>query len=92
MRGKHAAIKAIDAVRTRGCTNLHDGWMAGAEQVALHKEEHPEGIHRLLILTDGQANDGLVDPQELSGVAANLRMRGISTSAVGIGQDARLSD
>ena len=85
--GKDAAIKAIDAVRTRGCTNLHDGWMAGAEQVALHKEEHPEGIHRLLILTDGQANDGLVDPQELSGVAANLRMRGISTSAVGIGQD-----
>ena len=61
--------------------------MAGAEQVALHKEEHPEGIHRLLILTDGQANDGLVDPQELSEVAANLRMRGISTSAVGIGQD-----
>ena len=84
--GKRAAIRAIEQIETRGCTNLHEGWMAGAEQVALHKEEHPEGIHRLLILTDGQANNGLVDPQELSEVAANLRMRGISTSTVGIGQ------
>ena len=84
--GKRAAIRAIEQIETRGCTNLHEGWMAGAEQVALHKEAHPEGIHRLLILTDGQANDGLVDPQELAEVAANLRMRGISTSTVGIGQ------
>ena len=55
-----AAIRAIEQIETRGCTNLHEGWMAGAEQVALHKEAHPEGIHRLLILTDGQANNGLI--------------------------------
>ena len=84
--GKQAALRAIGDIETRGITNLYEGWMAGAEQVALHKEKHPEGIHRLLILTDGQANDGLVDPDELAEVAANLRLRGISTSTVGIGQ------
>ncbi len=85
--GKRAARAAIGELSTRGCTNLHDGWMGGAEQVALHQEQHPEYLHRLLILTDGQANEGVVDPETLAGVAADLRRRGISTSAVGIGED-----
>ena len=85
--GKHTASDTIRAIETRGCTNLHDGWMAGAEQVALHMEQHPECTNRLLVLTDGLANQGVVDPHELAQVAANLSMRGISTSAVGIGAD-----
>ncbi|HIG55160.1 MAG TPA: VWA domain-containing protein [Candidatus Handelsmanbacteria bacterium] len=85
--GKRTASTAIRELETRGCTNLHDGWLGGAEQVALYMEQHPECINRLLVLTDGQANEGVVDPDELARIAADLRTRGISTSTVGIGQD-----
>ena len=85
--GKRAASAAIAELSTRGCTNLHDGWLGGAEQVALHMEKDSECINRLLVLSDGQANEGVVDPQELAQIAAELRMRGISTSTVGIGED-----
>jgi len=85
--GKPTASAAIRELETRGCTNLHDGWLGGAEQVALYMEQHPECINRLLVLTDGQANQGVVDPHELARIAADLRTRGISTSTVGIGQD-----
>ena len=85
--GKRTASGAIRDLETRGCTNLHDGWLGGAEQVALQMQRHPECIHRLLVLTDGQANQGIVDPHELAQIAADLRTRGISTSTVGIGMD-----
>ena len=50
--GKPTASAAIRELETRGCTNLHDGWLGGAEQVALYMEQHPECINRLLVLTD----------------------------------------
>ena len=84
--GKREARATIQTLSTRGCTNLHDGWMEGAEQVALYQMRNPDCIQRLLVLTDGQANEGVVDPHELAEVAANLRRSGISTSAVGIGE------
>jgi Ca-activated chloride channel family protein len=85
--GKQTASTAIRELTTRGMTNLHDGWLEGAEQVALQQTRHPEGIHRLLVLTDGCANQGVVDAEELAQVAAGLSARGISTSTVGIGAD-----
>ena len=61
--------------------------MEGAEQVALQQENRADQINRLLILTDGHANRGITDPAELAEIAANLRERGIFTSAVGIGEN-----
>jgi len=85
--GKREAVAAIAALETRGCTNLHEGWLAGAEAVALHMEAHPGCRNRLLLLSDGHANHGVVDPGMLAEVASGLRVRGISTSTVGIGAD-----
>jgi len=85
--GKQAAVDAIVALRTRNNTNLYEGWLEGAEQVALHMADHPELRHRLLLLTDGWANRGIMDPRVLAEVASGLRVRGISTSTVGIGAD-----
>jgi Ca-activated chloride channel homolog len=84
---KVEALAAIAEISTRGCTNLSDGWMAGAEQVALYQKEDPRCRHRLLLLSDGMANEGIIDPDELAETAAGLRRRGISSSAVGIGAD-----
>jgi Ca-activated chloride channel family protein len=75
-------LKSVDA---RGSTNLHGGWLAGCEQVAGGLA--PEGVNRVLLLTDGLANVGITDHDELIGLAYDLRRRGVSTSTFGVGTD-----
>ncbi len=50
----------------------------------------PEGadrVRRVLLLTDGLANQGVVDPTALQMAAARFRAQGISTSTFGLGAD-----
>lgn len=75
-------LRAVDA---RGSTDLHGGWLAGCEQVA--GSLHPEGVNRVLLLTDGLANVGITDPEELTRLAGELRRRGVGTSTFGVGTD-----
>ncbi len=78
-------IAAINTIHSGGCTALHDGWLAGAEQVAAQLE--PSALNRVLLLSDGQANSGLTDTEQIAAHVAGLTQRGISTSAFGLGLD-----
>ena len=44
-------------------------------------------MKRVLLLTDGLANAGEVEPQALADTAARLRAEGFTTSTFGIGAD-----
>jgi Ca-activated chloride channel family protein len=69
-----------------GSTNLGDGWLTGCQQIAMGAE--PNGSRRLrraILLTDGQANIGIVDPDQLAMHAGHLRARGVSTTTLGFG-------
>lgn len=65
-------------------TNLTGGWMLGAEQLA----GAPAGIpRRLLLLSDGHLNNGIVEPSQVKGiVASGLEARGIRTTCLGFGR------
>jgi len=76
-------IAAINTIHSGGCTALFDGWLTGATQVANHLD--PAGMNRVLLLSDGQANEGLTHQQEIASKVAGLSARGISTSAFGLG-------
>lgn len=83
--GRRAALTAIHQLEARGGTNLWEGWLRASEHVAVAMEAAPRASHRVLLLSDGQANDGITDARELATHAGELLARGIITSAVGIG-------
>jgi Ca-activated chloride channel family protein len=83
---------ALLGVDPRGSTFLSGGWLAGCTQLA----EAPAAasgsgagtrIRRVVLLTDGLANVGIVDPRQLAQHAGELRRRGIATTTLGVGQD-----
>jgi Ca-activated chloride channel family protein len=75
----------LGRIQPRGSTNLGEGWLTGCRQVALG--QRGDGVDRCLLLSDGLANVGMTDRDELAGHAAELRRRGITTTTFGIGDD-----
>ncbi|HUG30447.1 MAG TPA: VWA domain-containing protein [Candidatus Limnocylindria bacterium] len=94
---REAKTNAVDRLRdidARGSTDLGGGFLRGAEQVALalgggagSGEPGQPSINRVLLLTDGLANQGITDPAELTRHATELRARGVTTTTFGVGED-----
>lgn len=78
-------IRRIRQVRTGGMTNLSGGWFTGCDQIADFMTS--DYLNRALLLTDGLANVGLTDHEQLVMQAKELRRRGISTTTFGVGND-----
>ena len=76
-------IAAINTIHSGRSTALFDGWLSGAMQVAEHLD--PIQLNRVLLLSDGQANQGLTNQKAIAAKVAGLCKRGISTSAFGLG-------
>ncbi len=82
---RRSALARLREIEARGSTNLGEGWLRGCEQVALALSA--DGVNRCLLLTDGLANVGMTDPEELARHAGELRIRGVTTTTFGVGQD-----
>jgi Ca-activated chloride channel family protein len=82
---KRNATRALKDVDARGSTNLGEGWLRGCEQVATIQDERY--ISRVILLTDGLANQGITDHDELRRHAGALRARGVMTTTIGLGED-----
>jgi Mg-chelatase subunit ChlD len=83
---KQRTMDALDGVEPRGATDLCSGWLRGCEQVANHLVRE-DTVSRCLLLTDGLANRGIQDRNELAVHAAELQRRGVATSTFGVGED-----
>jgi hypothetical protein len=68
---RRAAAERLRLVDTGGSTNLGDGWLTGEVGRALTDD----AVGRCILLTDGAANDGIVDAAELGQHARALRAR-----------------
>lgn len=77
--------REIERIETGGSTNLSGGWLRGREFVA--QNLLPTGVNRVILLTDGLANVGIRDPQQLTGLAAQAKAAGVTTTAIGFGSD-----
>ena len=85
--GRGRCMEAIHQIETRGCTDLNQGWLQGAEQIVHYRQESGKTRDRVLVLSDGYANEGVTEPDQLATTSRGLRERGIYTSTVGIGMD-----
>jgi len=74
---------AIQCISSRGSTNLFDGWLQGCREIA--DSEDKEYFKRTLLLSDGLANQGITDIDEIATHVRELAARDISTSCFGIG-------
>ncbi len=80
---------ALGQLEPGGNTALHEGWLTGCLAIA------PEGMDlrgtelaRCFLLTDGQANHGITDPEQIATQVHDVRNQaGVSTSTFGIGDD-----
>ncbi len=84
-RSRTGLAQAINTIEPGGSTNLSGGWLRGRELVVAGRRE--PGMNRVLLLTDGLANVGIRDPQQLTSLCANARTNGVSTSTIGFGAD-----
>jgi Ca-activated chloride channel homolog len=82
---KKQALAALGRIDARGSTNLAEGWFTGTR--ALGGANSDDRVRRVLLLTDGLANQGLTDAASLREAAARLRAEGIGTSTFGVGND-----
>ena len=82
---KHNIINALNNIHLGGMTNLHGGWLLGAEQVALTKSN--TSINRVLLLSDGNANAGLTNAEDIIRQCSKLSESGITTSTYGLGNN-----
>ena len=73
---------AIARVEAGGSTNLSGGWLQGRRLV---EQGLVEGTNRVVLLTDGQANVGLVEPSQLLGLAEGGAGHRVSTTCIGFG-------
>lgn len=75
-------LNAIAGIYARGSTNLSGGWLKGNEVL---RSARGEGPKKILLLTDGLANQGITELASLVRLSDTARATGIGTSTIGFG-------
>ena len=80
---KEQIHRTIERIRISGNTFLSGGWQQGCEFVgsALNRQ----GVNRVLLLTDGLANEGVTSPHQLASMARQQKQQGVTTTTFGVG-------
>jgi Mg-chelatase subunit ChlD len=77
--------RAIDSIRPDGSTNIHAGLMLGYKEAT--KNFRKDATNRVILLTDGIANQGVTDPKQIAAESSEFNGQGIDLSTIGVGLD-----
>ena len=80
--GRESIRRAISAIRPGGSTDLSSGYLRGLQEA---RRIAAAGGTTILVLSDGRANSGIVDPQAFRQMATGAAAQAITTSTIGIG-------
>lgn len=81
----HWLKDTIAELEPRGGTNLHAGLMLGLGQ--LRDGDLGKRSRRVVLLTDGIANEGVTEPSEIAGDARERAAERIDISTIGVGRN-----
>lgn len=76
---------AIDCIEPNGSTNIHAGLMLGYKEAG--KNLRKDATNRVILLTDGIANVGVVQPSKIAADSSEFNGSGIDLSTIGVGLD-----
>lgn len=74
---------SVEAIESGGSTDLFAGWEAGVKQLEYGPESH---ISRVILLSDGQANRGVVSVEKITSHVTAWASKGVTTTTVGLGR------
>jgi Ca-activated chloride channel homolog len=83
--GKAALRAAIHSISTGGSTNLHGGLVLGRDEI--QKYLAAGKLNRVILLSDGLANVGVIDSPTIARMASDSAEKGIRITTVGVGLD-----
>ncbi len=82
---KRQALLEIARMQPSGSTNLSGGLYRGQEQVGRNLLSGQ--VNRVLLMSDGLANRGVIDTKAIATTAQREAQRGISVTTIGVGTD-----
>jgi len=74
----------IDELYPRGMTNLTGGMMTGVDQVRRFRDS--EYLHRVILMSDGLANEGITDPYRIRQLVQDARANNVRITTLGLGE------
>ena len=77
--------RLVDRITPRGATNLGGGMIEGFNQI--ERSADREFVNRVILISDGLANQGITNPYELNRIASRYRSKSISLTTMGVGLD-----
>lgn len=78
-------LRVIDGIVDGGGTNISGGLESAIAE--LERGRGAGAASRVVLMSDGNANQGITDPRALGELARRARERGISVSSLGVGLD-----
>lgn len=75
--------RAIDNIQPNGSTNLHGGLILGYREAL--KNFRKDATNRVILLTDGIANVGTVEPSKIAAESSEFNGQGLDLSTIGVG-------
>lgn len=85
LKGQRTRVdRVIDEILDGGGTDIGSGMNAGIQSL---KSALDGSVRRLVLVSDGNANQGITDPNALAAIAKQARQEGITVSTLGVGLD-----
>jgi Ca-activated chloride channel family protein len=73
----------IDSLTPRGSTNLTGGMMKGVDEVLKGMDKNY--LNRVILLSDGLANQGITNPVEIKALVRDAKRKGVYITTMGLG-------
>lgn len=82
---KQRLLAFIDAIWDDGGTNIGAGLSTARDLLLTARSDF--NVNRVILISDGQPTEGLVETSQLTALAREIRSYGVSLSSIGVGDD-----